>query len=62
MDLESQGYPVLKITQMNGNVKNPTLLVLVEIDRKYNSIYKINAIGNLQVTVEPLKSSGSIIQ
>lgn len=61
-DLAQQGYPVLKVTRMNGKNKQPAPLILVEIDRKYHSIYKISHLCGLVITVEPLKTNGSPIQ
>lgn len=47
---------------MNGKNKKPAPLVLVDIDRKYHSIYKITKVCKLNVFVEALKETGSLIQ
>lgn len=57
-DLNEAGYPPLKVSMMNGKLGKPAPLVLVEIDRKFNSIYKLNNLCGLTVTVEALKPSG----
>lgn len=61
-DLEQQGYPANRITRMNGKLKKPAPLVLIDIDKKYNSIYKINKVCGLNVTVEALRTTGNPIQ
>lgn len=38
-DLSAQGYPVTKVTRMEGKESKSATLVLVEIDRKYKIIY-----------------------
>lgn len=50
-NLNSQGYLALKITRMNGKNRNPAPLVLVEINRKFNSKFKLNKVCSLDVTV-----------
>ncbi|KAK4876598.1 hypothetical protein RN001_009104 [Aquatica leii] len=61
-DLNRQGYPVFKITRMNGKQKIPAPMVLVELERKYNSIYKLTHVVGLSITTEALRQSGEIIQ
>lgn len=61
-DLEEQGYTATKITRMNGKNGKPAPLILVEIDRKFNSIYKLTNVCGITVSVEPLKNNFSPTQ
>lgn len=38
-DLATHGYPISKVTRMKGKESKLAPLVLVEIDREYNTIY-----------------------
>lgn len=61
-DLGQQSYPVKKVPRMLGRDKKPSPLVLIEIGRKYKSIYNITACCGLSITVEPLKTKTSVTQ
>lgn len=61
-DLKDQGYPITKITRMNGKYSRPAPMVLIEMERKYKSICNIKQVNGLAVTIEPLRSSGNTIQ
>lgn len=61
-DLDTQGYPILKATRMKGKGNVPIPLVLIEIERKYNSIHELKNCCSLNVTTEPLRLRTDIIQ
>lgn len=60
-DLTLNGFPVTKVTRMNGR-RGPAPLVLIEIPREYSSIYQITKVCNLTVTTETLNNRTGIVQ
>lgn len=55
-DLKEKGYPTIKITRMMGKNNKPIQMILIEIEKKYKSIYNIKSINGLDILIEPLKS------
>lgn len=47
---------------MNGKNRIPAQLVLVEIDRKYKSIYNLTIVCSLKITTVLLKLNDTLIQ
>lgn len=60
-DLTKNGFPVTKVTRMNGR-RGPAPLVLIEIPREYSSIYQLKRICNLTITTETLNNRNGIVQ
>lgn len=61
LTLRNKGLLKIKITRMHGKNKQPALLVL-KIDRKYSSFYKITNCWVLSVSVEALKKNNGPTQ
>lgn len=60
-DLTDKGFEVLKVVRMKGKT-GPAPLVLVEVPREYNSIYKITRCCNLTITTEKPNARPGIVQ
>lgn len=60
-DLTDKGFEVLKVIRMKGKT-GPAPLVLVEVPREYNSIYKLTRCCNLTVKTETPNARPGIVQ
>lgn len=54
-DLRAKGYPTRKITRMTGREKRQLPMVLIDIERKYKSIYEIDKIMGINIQLEGLR-------
>lgn len=61
-DLLEQEYPIEKIIRMKGRKGETSTLILIEINRKYKSIYNIKSILGLNIKIELLRSKGENVQ
>lgn len=61
-ELAEIGYPTEKITRMNKKGNTPMQMVLIELNRDYKSIYNLTNLLGLNITIEPLRNKGFIIQ
>lgn len=59
-DLKEQGYPARKITRMKGREGKELPMILIDIDRKYKSIYELPKIRGINVEIEGLRRKGII--
>lgn len=51
-DLMNQNYEVIKITRLHGKDNKPAPLVMIDLDKKYKSIYELQKCCGLDVIIE----------
>lgn len=61
-DLLDQEYPIERLIRMKGKNGETSTLILIEINRKYKSIYNIKSILGLNIKIEPLRFKGENVQ
>lgn len=60
--LTEMDYPPIKVTRMLGKKDTSIQMIVVEMERKYKSLYIIKKFCDLGIVVEPLKRKADVIQ